>query len=148
MKVWNLEIREQEGTSMEHESGIYGLAVTRDGTKIISSDVEGEIKVWDVESHELVQEWTHSESFPKIAISPDERLIAVGDHAVTIYTMEGGRVNHSIKVDSLIWSMSFSPDGKKLACSADDDIRVYDVDSGTLILGSLEGDRKSVFDVV
>ena len=122
--------------------------MTRDGTKIISSDVEGEIKVWDVESHELVQEWTHSESFPKIAISPDERLIVVGDHAVTIYTMEGGRVNHSIKVDLLIWSMSFSPDGKKLACSTDDDIRVYDVDSGTLILGSLEGDRKSVFDVV
>ena len=39
VKVWNLENGEQEGTSMEHESGIYGLAVMRDGTKIISSDV-------------------------------------------------------------------------------------------------------------
>ena len=33
--------------------------------------------------------------------------------------------------------MSFSPDGNKLACGTDDDIRVYDVDSGTLVLTSV-----------
>jgi WD40 repeat protein len=139
VEVWNLENGEQEGTSMEHESGIYGLAVTRDGTKIISSDEDGKIKVWDVESHELVKEWTHPGSCSIVALSPDDRLIAVGDQAVDIYTMEGRQVSDPIEVDSLIWSMSFSPDGKKLVCCTRDDIRVYDVHSGTLILGPLEG---------
>ena len=61
VRVWNLEDGEQEGTSMEHESDIYGISVTRDGTKIISSYRGGEIKVWNVESHEIVEEWTHPE---------------------------------------------------------------------------------------
>jgi WD40 repeat protein len=146
VKVWNLESGKQEGTSMKHEGGIYGLAVTRDGTKIISSNVNGKIKVWDVESHETVREWTHPEDYPRIAISPDDRLIAVGDETVAFYTVEGRLVNDAIEVDSLICSMSFSPNGKKLACGTCDDIRVYDVASGTLILGPLRGGW--VFDVL
>ena len=142
VKVWNLENGRQEGTSMEHESGICGLAVTRDGAKIISSDEDGKIKVWNVESHEIVKEWTHPgarRSCPKIAISPDDRLIAAGDETMAFYTMEGRQVNHSIQDGSYVRAMSFSPDGKKLACATDDDIRVYDVASSTLVLGPIEG---------
>jgi WD40 repeat protein len=144
VKVWNLEEEEEEGTSMEQESGIRGLAVTRDGTNIISCDVDGKIKVWDVGSHEIVKEWTHPERCPEMAISPDDRLVAVGDLSVAIYTMEGRQVNDSIEADKVVWSMCFSPDGKKLARGTRDDIRVYDVDSGTLILGPLRGHRRSV----
>ena len=118
---------------MKHASYIRGLAVTRDGTKIICSDGDGEIKVWDVKSHEIVKQWTHSEGYPDIAISPDDRLLAVGGKTVTFYTMEGRQVNHSIKVDGYVHSLCFSPNGKKLACCTSDDIRVYDVDSGTLL---------------
>ena len=38
-----------------------------------------------------------------------------------------------------MWSRTFSPDRKKLACGADGDVRVYDVDDGTLVLGPLKG---------
>jgi WD40 repeat protein len=124
VKVWNLENGEQEGTSMEHESEICGLAVTRDSTKIISCDAEGNIKVWDVESHESVQEWTRPRSCPEIALSPDDRLISVGDRTVAIYTMEGRQVKHSFNVDKGVLSMRFSPDGQKLACGTRGDIHV------------------------
>ena len=139
MKVWNLEDGEQEGTTMEHEGQICSLAVTQDGTKIITSDVVGEIKVWDVESHEIVKKWIYplAESWPGIAISPDDRLIAVvGDRAMAIYTMEG-KMNRFIEVGHGVWSgsMSFSPDGRKLACGTYGDIRVYDVDRGTFSVG-------------
>ena len=131
VKVWNLENGKQEGTSMEHESGIYDLAVTRDGTKIISSDEDGNIKVWNVESHEILKEWTHPDT-NRIAISPDDRLIAVGEENVAIYTMEGRR-KYSIEVGSYVRSLCFSPNGKKLACGTRDGVRMYDVDSGTLL---------------
>ena len=146
--VWNLEGRKQERTSMEHESGIRGLAVTRDGANIISSDEYGEIKVWDVESHEIVEEWSHPENYPRIAISPDARLIAAGAWTVTIYNMESRRVKHSIDVGSRVWSLSFSPDGKKLACGTNDDIRVYGVDSGRLLVGPLEDHQDWICDVL
>ncbi|KAG6382182.1 quinon protein alcohol dehydrogenase-like superfamily [Boletus reticuloceps] len=145
VKVWNLENGGQEGTSMEHERGcMNGLAVTRDGTKIISSDEEG-IKVWDVESHKLVREWTCSEGYPEIAISPDDQFVAVGNQTVVkIYSMEGGHVNQSIDVDAFIRSMSFSPNGDKLACGINHDIQVYDVRTGALILGPLKGHNRDI----
>ena len=123
VKVWNLESGEQEGTSMEHENEMADVAVTQDGTKIISSDEHGNIKIWDVETHKLVEEWIHPEHWPKIAISPDDRLIAVGDQAVAIYTMEGRQVNDSAFGfgRGAVLSMSFSPDGDKLACGTDDE---------------------------
>ena len=53
---------------MEHQIGmtwtlVTDVAVTRDGSNIISSYYDGAIKVWDVESHELVKEWTHPEGY-------------------------------------------------------------------------------------
>ena len=149
VKVWNLESGEQEGTSMEHKNNITGLAVTRDGSKIISSYHGGVIKVWNVESHQVIEEWTHPGSYPKIAISPDDRLIAVGTiWRVGIYTMEGRQVNESIEVGEVVLSMCFSPDGKKLACGTQDDILVYAVQSGTLILRPLEVHQECVYDVL
>ena len=126
---------------MEHENEMADVAVTQDGTKIISSDEHGNIKIWDVETHKLVEEWIHPERWPKIAISPDDRLIAVGDQAVAIYTMEGRQVNDSAFGfgRGAVLSMSFSPDGDKLACGTDDDIRVYHVDTGTLLIDPLWG---------
>ncbi|KAG6382163.1 quinon protein alcohol dehydrogenase-like superfamily [Boletus reticuloceps] len=132
---------------MEHDSGsIINLAVTRDGTKVISSDEEGRIKLWDVESHKLVREWTCSAGYPKITISPDDRFVAVGSWGmVEIYSMKGGQVNRSIDVGddddefASVWCISFSPNGDKLACgSIGSNIRVYDVKTGALILGPLD----------
>ena len=146
VEVWNLESGEQEGTSMEHEHAMVNVTVTRDGTKIICSDYDGNIKVWDVESHELVEEWTHPGRCTKIAISPDDRLIAVGAWTVAIYTMEGRQANHSIESSFEVACMCFSPDGTKLACGTDN-IRVYDVDNGTLIF-KLECYQNRVLDVL
>ena len=144
VQVWNVESGEQEGTSMKQKGGISDLAVTLDGTKIISSGLSG-IKVWDVKSHELVKEWTHRGSCPKIAITPDGQLLAVGRWNVDIYSMEGRHVD-SIEVGVIVWLMCFSPNGNKLACGTEDGIRVYDVDSGTLMILGLGGHR--VFDVL
>ncbi|KAF8557940.1 WD40 repeat-like protein [Imleria badia] len=146
VKVWNVENGRQEGASMKHEGIVICLAVTRDGTKIMvsTSDEDAEVKVWDVESHELVE--TYSTTSPLFAISPNDRLLAVSDEDVDICTMmEGRQVNQSsVEVGKFTWSTPFSPKGKKLACGTDDDVRVYDVDSGKLILGPLEGHEEWV----
>ncbi|KAF8553438.1 WD40 repeat-like protein [Imleria badia] len=148
VRVWNLEYGEEEGMPLEHENTISSLAVTRDGTKIISSDVNGKIKVWDVKSCELVKQWSHPETSPTIAISPDDRLIAVGEETVVIYTVKGRRVHHSISVGGFVLSKCFSTDGSRLACGTDEDIRVYDVKRGILILGPLRGHEHSVNSVL
>ncbi|KAF8419801.1 WD40-repeat-containing domain protein [Boletus edulis BED1] len=136
VKVWNLENGGQEGTSMEHKSELLGFAVTHDGKKIISSDGAGRVKVWDVESHKLVREWPCSEpeECPNIAISPDDQFIAsidVGD-------------DEDEDAPVFVWCMSFSPNGDKLACGINHDIHVYDVKTGALILGPLQGHNRDM----
>jgi len=146
VQVWNLESGEQEGTSIKHKGEITGLVVSWNGTKIITSGCRGRVKVWDVESRKLVKEWTHLEIDPKIAILPDDRLVAVGHWNVAVYTMEGRHID-SIKTGSFIGCMCFSPDGNKLAYGTVSSICLYDVNSGTLIaVLSLDGDR--LFDVL
>ena len=145
VRVWNLQSGEQEA-SIEHEDEIVSFAVTQDGAKIIISDYGGGIKVWDAESHQLVKVWTHKEQ-PAIAISPDDQLIAAGGRTVGIYTTEGERVK-SIEVRGGVRSLCFSPDGNKLACGTFDDIHIYDVETGTLVLGPLEGHDDAVTDVL
>ncbi|KAF8553717.1 WD40 repeat-like protein [Imleria badia] len=151
VKVWNLERGDQEGTSMKCKRDVFGLAVTRDGTRIISGDEDGSIKVWDVEFHELIREWTHEGGCFDISISPDDRLIAVADKTVIVYTVEGRLVNDAIEVDhdGTVLSVSFSPDGNKLACgTSGSDIRVYDVKSGKPILRPLKGHKGRVYRVL
>jgi WD40 repeat protein len=104
---------------------------TKGSRKIIRSDEDGRIKVWDTNSHKIVNEWTHPEISPMVPISPDDRLVAVAYRTVFIDSMEGSWVNYAIEVGSKVWSMSFSPSGNKFACGTDGDIRVYDVESGT-----------------
>ena len=136
VRVWNLESGEPEGTSTKYEGRVSDLAITRDGTKIISCGGLGRIKVWDVESHKLVKEWTHLEHYSKIAISRDDRLVAVGMTNVDIYSMEGRHI-HSIKIGNYTFSACFSPDGNKLACGTGKSTFVYDVNSGRCIPGPL-----------
>ncbi|KAF8557942.1 WD40 repeat-like protein [Imleria badia] len=143
VKVWNMENGMQEGTSMEHENRVASLDVTRDGATIHSSDEDGSVKVWDVKSHELVKEWTH-QGAPMIAISPDDRLVAVGGVDVAIYTVQGRRVKHFIGVGRFVGSITFSPGGDKLACRTEDDIHVYDVDTGALILVPVHGHKDHI----
>lgn len=140
VRVWNLENGKQEGESMRHGSAISGLVVTQDQTKIISSGDDGSIKVWNVESHGLVKGWTHQYHCSTLSISPDGHLIAVSDGAVAIYTIARQRVESSIGVGK-VCSTCFSPDGGKLACGTPNDIRVYDVDTGRLLLEPLKGHR-------
>ncbi|KAG6382175.1 WD40-repeat-containing domain protein [Boletus reticuloceps] len=142
VRVWDVESGEQAGTLMKHDSKtVKSLAVTRDGTKIITIDISGRIKIWGAYSHKLVTEWTHPGSFPTIAISPDDRLIAIGYETMVFYTMGGKRVNHPIEVGSRVASACFSPDGHKLACGTGYNIRVYDVESGTHIVGPFKGHK-------
>ena len=140
VKVWNLEESKQEGKSMEHEHRVRNLEVTQDGKKIVSSDKEGNVKVWDVESQEVVKQWAHPvEEFP-LVISQCGRLIAAGGRTVFIYAAEGSwQIKPSVEAGEYCWCIAFSPNGDKLACGTlSGDIRVYDVNSGALVLGPIE----------
>ncbi|KIJ12136.1 hypothetical protein PAXINDRAFT_25533, partial [Paxillus involutus ATCC 200175] len=142
VRIWDVEKGEQEGTSMVHENWICALAVTKDGKMILSGDGD-RITMWDVETHERIEEWADHTGYDIrcIALSPDDRFAASGDWDGKIVIREmkrSGNIKHSIHAGNWVRSICFSPNGEKLACGSTV-IKVYDVDSGKLVLGPLKG---------
>ncbi|KAF8839815.1 WD40 repeat-like protein [Paxillus ammoniavirescens] len=157
IRIWDVENGEQERTSMEHEGGLFGLAVTRDGKRMLSGGEDKRIKVWDVKTHELMEEWeSHTHEIYCIAMSPDDQLAASGGNNGEILIREieeGGRIKHAINAGGStqgVHSVCFSPNGEKLACDVGNlighsgVIHVYDVESGELVLGPIEGHTEPV----
>jgi WD40 repeat protein len=110
--------------------------------------------IWDVETRQVVEEWLGDDttaSIRCIAMSPDGDLVASGhgQGGVIVREMDGGTVKYSLKSGSGdVNALCFSPNGTKLACGGDEAIRVFDLDSGDLILGPIEGHTRHVFSVV
>ncbi|KAF9221821.1 WD40 repeat-like protein, partial [Gyrodon lividus] len=81
VRIWNVENGEQEGTSMEHDGWVQGLAVTRDGKKILSGgrdEILG-LRIWDVETQMPITELGgHETTIRCIATSSDDQLVASG----------------------------------------------------------------------
>ncbi|KAF8837780.1 WD40 repeat-like protein [Paxillus ammoniavirescens] len=166
VRIWDVENGEQEGKSIEHEGCVHVLAVTRDGKRILGGGVDGRMKVWDAETHELIEEWelkSHERGICSIALSPNDELVGYGDGQGKIIIREikeNEEIKHSIEAGSsmtLVYSVCFSPNGEKLACAVNElspdspdspgvqpdigdyAIKVYDVESGELILGPIKG---------
>ncbi|KAF9221841.1 WD40 repeat-like protein [Gyrodon lividus] len=153
VRIWNVENGEQVGMSMEHDGWLEALAVTRDGKRLLSVGEGKRLRVWDVETHQLVEEWTDCETLVhSLAMSPDGEFVASGhgDGRIVITQIDGATVKHSIKtVRGDVNSVCFSPNGDKLASGHDDKaIRVFNVESGDLILGPIEGHTHHVYSVV
>lgn len=98
---------------------------THDGKKIIAGNLDGEIKVYDVEGKKEVQEMKAHDGVWALALSADGSKIATGgyDGTIKIWTVGDAKPMRSIKAhaDSVknepvtVTSVSFSPNGEWLA---------------------------------
>jgi WD40 repeat protein len=122
---------------------IWGLAVTDDGKKVISSTWDNVVSVWDV----ATQAETLTMPLPPdpraaagpvraMAVSPDGTLLALSceDRVVLLRERATGKLLRTLSgPEDVIAAIAFSPDGLLLAAaSADVRGHVWDVTSGEL----------------
>ena len=113
---------------------VTSVAFSPDGTLLASGDVDGDVRLWAVDTGDLQD--TLSGSLPifgvsrivrSIAFSPNGNIIAVGEESVLwLHEVHGTR--RQVKQQAaVVRSIAFSPDGTALAIACQDQtIRLWD----------------------
>lgn len=105
---------------------INGIAFSKDGTAVISGAERGEAKLWRVSDGKTLGRFVgRVDSVEKIAIRPDERVLASGsgylDHEVSGWSLVGGTNVGRLAGSDRVRSLQFSPtEGDLLAYTFDD----------------------------
>ena len=150
----------QEGLRVLHhgERMVTAVRFIKDGTRLVSANIDGTIAVWDTRTRKQLwhidldagtktrDSYTISNVLG-IAVSPDERVIAVpydrdlvigntaqarNEHHIALIKTNDGHQLRSIAAHAgLIASVAFSPDGKRIiSVSADKTARLWDLETG------------------
>ncbi len=144
INVWNVADWSHIATLPGRGQHVWGLAVTDDGKRVISSTWDNVVSVWDV----ATQAETLNMPLPadpraaagpvrSLSVSPDGTLLALacGDRVVVLRERATGKIVRRLDgPEAVIAAVGFSPDGNLLAAVSEDDQRGYlwDVKTGEL----------------
>ncbi|KAG8942641.1 hypothetical protein FRC03_002970 [Tulasnella sp. 419] len=136
--TWDITSDSQIGRFNGHTNLVTSLAVSPDGSRIISSSYDGTAAVWDMksgwESPGESDDKVHKGAVHCVAFSSDGRQWASGGEGgtVAVWDTEGHGLIHTLKVHEVaVMTVAFSVDGRYIASGSDDaQIVVWDVEVG------------------
>ena len=124
---------------------VYALDLSPDGQRAASSEYDGEVYLWDVNTGQLLHTLPHGDRPASVAFSPDGQTLASGNLAfdsnstIKLWRVSDGQLLRTILgYDGLISSVAFSPDGNVLisassTASFERRIRFWRVSDGALL---------------
>ncbi|NJK65980.1 MAG: serine/threonine protein kinase [Microcoleus sp. CSU_2_2] len=136
-----------------HSSFVNSLAISPDGKILVSGSWDKTIKVWELETGELIGTLTgHSDRVNSVAISWDGRMLVSGssDETIKFWNLHIGDLlctfpGHSMEVNSV----AISPNGQIIAScgGSENTIKIWNLRTGQL-LRTLRGHSDNVNAVV
>jgi WD40 repeat protein/serine/threonine protein kinase len=132
-QVWNARTH-QLLLTLPHGDTVYDARYTGDGARIVTGGGDGAVRIWDATTGALVRALTHGgppRRYYAAALSPDGTLIAAIDTlgaVVHVWDAASGTPLAELPSDaSGVPALAFSADGRWLASSGGDHVRVFDV---------------------
>ncbi len=123
----------------EPRADVLSIAWSPDSTRIMTGDRNGAIRVYDVDSEEvLFSTKEHEGSVNSVAWSPGGKWLASGgddnrgnkDKTLILWDWESGESIPIVDHTEDVFGVAFSPDGKILAAGSEDGtLTLYDVDT-------------------
>ncbi len=96
----------------EHSSSIRTLAISPDGTSILTGSSNGTVSLWELDGTRIWSHRPHSSSIRSLVFSPDGQTMLSGgwDHKVVHWQLDGSRIN-TFNIGAIVTHLAFSPDG-------------------------------------
>ncbi|KAG2151526.1 WD40-repeat-containing domain protein [Suillus clintonianus] len=138
-----------------HGDKVIAVAFFKDGRRFVTGSYDKTLRIWDVKKQACVGGpfEGHTRKVESVAISPDERRIAsCGDDEGFVVWDIDSKEKVTFPCTAKVFSVCFSPDGKKLASgsrneSVDGDVVIWDAKTRA-ILATLQGHDLLVNSVV
>ncbi len=139
-EIWDVESGELIQQLTVDDIPLTDISFSPDGKKVLAGDYDGNLKLWDAETGELLKMWIGHDpnKVTTVGFSPDGTKMASGgeDDMVKVWDMKTGQLLQTL-YQVTIYSLAFSPDGNYLlggsyssSSSDSGDIFIWDVNSG------------------
>jgi WD40 repeat protein len=118
------------------DTPITGLALNPNKKDLAYSTLQGEISIWDSDSHRISQKWQQNAWLSDLSFSPDGQYLAGVDPSsltATIYSVDGQiikRLEWTEAVNPALLGAFFSPDWKKIAWVSQSAVQFMNVETG------------------
>jgi WD40 repeat protein len=134
INLYDAKIGKLLATIKGHSEAIKAVALSPDGTRLVTASDDGTAKLWDLTGKELFTLNGHTAAVIAVACDPSGKLIATGseDKTVKVWNAETGKEERTLKGPSRFVScVAFSPDAKYLAAGSwDGTVTLWDADTG------------------
>lgn len=135
--IWNTSNNKELGRLLGHKDAIQSIAFNKAGTKLVSSDSKGTIKIWDVTNFQEIKTVKGDDWVSTVCLTPDDRYI-IGEYSyakkVDVWDFQTGELISTLNVNLQIGSMDISPDGSKVALSCYHKIQIWSLISNKPLL--------------
>lgn len=124
-------------TLTQHSDSVWSLILSPDGKTLISGSADQTIKVWNVETGEVLNTlFGHTDVVRSLALAPDGKTLisGSGDRTIKIWDLQTNQLIQTLEQESPVWSVAVSPDGQTFVSGSDDGIlKIWSLPTGDLV---------------
>lgn len=153
VRMWDVHSGEQMAPSLQGRNGrVFSVAISPNGEEIVSGSADTTIGLWDVQAGKKVRTLEgHTDKVQSVAVS-QSRIFVSGSHDKTVRLWDatsGVQLRRPLEGHTgMIWSVAFSPDGRKVVSASQDRyLCIWDLRNSSQVDRRLEGHADEVTSV-